>query len=103
MQVGLLCEAMGHMKYVPAEGLLRRYIPKDYEMGELSRCAAIWSLGHLHAGVPDEGLAQLLFDRLTDPGTMPPEMDRVRIMSIISMARMKTRTQFEPGPARIVG
>ena len=96
VQVGLLCEAMGQMKYVPAEGLLRRYIPKDYEMGELSRCAAIWSLGHLHAGVPDEGLAQLLFDRLTDPGTMPPEMDRVRIMSIISMARMKTRTQFEP-------
>lgn len=96
IQVGLLCEAMGLMKYAPAEKLLRSYIPKDYMMGELSRGAAIWSLGHLHAGEPDEELAKLLFERLTDPSTFPQEMERVRMMSIVTMGRMKTRTQGEP-------
>lgn len=96
VQVGLLCEALGQMKYAPADELLRRYVPKDHTMGELSRSAAIWALGHLHADKPDEDLAKQLFGRLTDPGTMPPEAERVRIMSVITMARMKTRTQWEP-------
>ncbi len=96
IQVGLLCEALGLMKYAPAEELLRRYVPKDMTMGERSRSAAIWALGHLHAGKPDEGLAKLLFERLTDPSLFPPEMESVRNMSVVSMARMKTRTQVEP-------
>lgn len=96
VQVALLFEAMGQLNYAPAEGLLRRYIPKDYDMGELSRSAAIWALGHLHAGKANEELAKKLYERLTDPGTMPPEMEGVRIMSIITMGRIKTRTQIEP-------
>lgn len=96
IQVALLCEAFGMMKYAPAKELLKRYIPKDFVMGERSRCAAIWSLGHLHADQPDEGLAKLLFERLTESGLMPGEWDSVRNMSVISMARMKTRTQMEP-------
>lgn len=96
VQVALLFEAMGQLNYTPAEGLLRRYIPKDYDMGELSRSAAIWALGHFHAGKANEELAKQLYERLTDPGTMPPEMEGVRVMCIISMGRIKTRTQIEP-------
>ena len=96
VQVAHLCEALGLMKYAPAKALLRRYVPKDMTMGERSRSAAIWALGHLHAGQPDEELAKLLFERLTDPSLFPPEMDSVRNMSVVSMARMKTRTQVEP-------
>ena len=96
-QVGLLFEAIGEMKYAPAEGLLRRYVPKDLILGEMSRSAAIWALGHLHANQPDEGLAMLLYGRLTEPSSAePPEWDRVRDMSLVSMVRMKTRTQWEP-------
>lgn len=96
-QVALLFETMGQMKYAPAEGLLRRYVPKDLILGEMSRSAAIWSLGHLHANQPDEELAKQLFGRLTEPASAePPELDRVREMSLVSLARMKSRTQWEP-------
>ena len=39
----------------------------------------------------------LLYGRLTEPSSAePPEWDRVRDMSLVSMVRMKTRTQWEP-------
>lgn len=96
-QVALLFEAIGQMKYAPAEALLRQYVPKDLILGEMSRSAAIWTLGHLHANQPDEGLAMQLYGRLTEPSSAePPEWDRVRDMSLVSMVRMKTRTQWEP-------
>lgn len=95
-QVGLLFEAMGQMKYAPCESLLRQYIPKDYTMGEKSRGAAIWTLGLLHAGQPDEELAKLLFARMVDPSNSPEEMGRVRVMSLVSIARMQAKSQLEP-------
>lgn len=94
-QVGHLCEALGLMKYAPAEPLLRRYIPKNYPMGEFSRGGAIWALGHLHAGTPDETLATQLIERLTDPNPLPPEMTRVRFASALSLGRMKAKSQAE--------
>lgn len=97
VQVGLLFESLGQMQYAPADGLLRRYVPKDLGLGEMSRPAAIWALGHLHANQPDEALAKQLFERLTEPASvLPPESERVRDMSLVSLARMKTRTQLEP-------
>jgi hypothetical protein len=79
-----------------ADPLLREYIPKDYKMGVLSRSAAIWSLGLLHAGIPDEALAKQLMERIADdlsgPGN-PPEMDQVKHMSAASIVRMKAASQ----------
>ncbi|HTI49948.1 MAG TPA: HEAT repeat domain-containing protein [Planctomycetaceae bacterium] len=99
LQVAHLFEAMGVRKYTPAESLWRRYIPKDYAMGELSRGAAIWALAQLHAGQPDEPLARLLAERLTDsvpPPAEPPEMMRVRVMCAVGLGRMKAASQLEP-------
>lgn len=96
-QVAHLCEALGLMNYAPAEELLRRYIPKDYSMGELSRGAAIWALGRLHAGVPDEPLAELLAARVTDPApppSEPSEMMRVRVMGTVTIVRMRAVSQL---------
>ncbi|MSR58374.1 MAG: phycocyanin alpha phycocyanobilin lyase [Planctomycetaceae bacterium] len=96
--VAHLCEAMGLMNYAPAEDLLRQYIPKNYNMGEFSRGAAIWALGKLHAGVPDEPLAALLAARITDPAPppdQPPEMMRVRLMGTVSIVRMGVTSQLE--------
>ncbi|MSR58682.1 MAG: hypothetical protein EXS05_13685 [Planctomycetaceae bacterium] len=94
-QVAHLCEAMGLMKFMAAEPLLKRYIPKDYMMGELSRSAAIWSLGLLHAGEPDAPLARQLIERLIDPpAAIPPEMHMVRTMSAISLGRMRSGSQL---------
>jgi HEAT repeat protein len=95
-QTAHLIEAMGRMRYAPAEPLLRQYIPKDYAMGMFSRTAAIWSLGWLHEGIPDESLAAQLAERATDdssgPGN-PPEMRSVRCMSAVSIGRMKATSQ----------
>ncbi len=96
-QVGHLCEALGLMKYAPAEPLLQRFVPKNLILGELSRSGAIWALGHLHAGVPDEPLAQLMTGRLTESMmVIPAEMTRVRVASAISLGRMKAKSQLAP-------
>lgn len=92
-QVSHLCEAVGVMKYVPADALLRKYVPKDFTYGDLSRPAAIWALGHLHAGTPDEDLAKLLIARLTDTNPFPSETFPVKQMSAVSLARMKAVSQ----------
>lgn len=93
-QAAHLFEALGQMKYQPAEPLMKRYIPKDYGMGEYSRSAAIWSLGKLHIGQIDESLASAICARVTEPGSaMPPEMSRVRLAGAIALGNMKAKSQ----------
>jgi hypothetical protein len=92
-QTAHLLEAFGRMHYASAEPLLREHVPKDFKLGELSRSAAIWSLGVLHAGVPDEGLASQLAERASDIYSMPPELILVQTMSIVSIGRMKADSQ----------
>jgi len=92
-QAAHLLESFGMLNYSEAEPLLRRYIPKDLKMGELSRSAAIWSLGLLHKGVPDESLASQFTERILDAG-IPSEMFTVQMMSVVSIGRMKAVSQL---------
>jgi hypothetical protein len=87
-EVAHLFELFGKLKYAPCEPLLRQHVPKRFELGYFSRSAAIWTLGHLHDGVPDEGLATQCMERIKDIGP-PPEMPKVQIMSCIAIGRMK--------------
>ncbi|OHB84014.1 MAG: hypothetical protein A2V98_01470 [Planctomycetes bacterium RBG_16_64_12] len=93
-QLSQLLEAFGQMKYVPAEPLLRRHIPKNSPFGLGSRAASIWSLGHLHAGKPEPELARLLDERLSDINLMFPEAGEVRLMSAVTLGRMKAKTSL---------
>jgi HEAT repeat protein len=96
-QGAMLCETLGLMKYAPADAVLRKYIPKNLVLGELTRSGAIWALGHLHAGKPDEPLARLMTERLTEPASaIPMEMFRVRHACAISLGRMQAKSQVEP-------
>src|SRR4029079_3987483 len=61
-QTAHLFEAFGRMKFAVAEPLLREHIPKNAPAGVLARKSAIWSLGLLHEGIPDEALAQKLIE-----------------------------------------
>lgn len=92
-QTAHLLESFGQLNYTAAEPLLRRYIPKVIEMGEVSRSAAIWSLGLMHKGVPDEPLAKQFMDRITDTG-IPAEFRMVQIFSVVSIGRMKAVSQL---------
>jgi HEAT repeat protein len=92
-----LFEALALMKYEPAYPLMNRYIAKDYIMGEYSRSAAIWGLGHVHVGKSNETLAAAIIARVTEPTiAMPPEMTRVRLAGTIALGKMKAKSQAGP-------
>jgi HEAT repeat protein len=97
LQVAHLFEAFGLMNYAPAEPLLREFIPKQLINGYYSRGAAIWALGLLHAGVPDESLASQFAERMNDVVAIPPdvsETDVVWRMSALSLGRMRAESQL---------
>ncbi len=91
-QIAHLFELFAIMQYDPAEELLREYVPKPspaIAMGYFSRGAAIWTLGHFHAGKPDQGLADQLLERLNDTADVfNSELDIAWQMSAISLGRM---------------
>ena len=97
-QVAHLFEAIGRMKYAPAEPLLLPYVTKPpigQSMKPFSRGTAIWALGRLHEGSPDNVLADQLIARVIDIGTFPPELDLIRQVSAVALARMKAVSQIE--------
>jgi hypothetical protein len=83
------------MKYETAEPLLREYVPKNFKIGQQSRKSAIWALGLLHAGVPDEPLARQLLERVVDQGGPGQLAERVPIkeISAVSIGRMHATSQ----------
>ncbi len=93
--VAHLFEALGVMKYMPADKLLREYLPLTLSLGEFSRPCAAWALGKLYEGTTNPELAELLIARVIDPATMPPEFSEVRQMSAISLARIKATETVE--------
>ena len=94
-QVCHLNQALGRLKYTPCDDLLREYIPKSSPFLPESRTGAIWALGHLHADKPDDELAKLLSARLSDVDIIVPEAIEVRIMSAVSLGRMKSEKSLE--------
>jgi HEAT repeat protein len=91
-----LNQFLGQQKYVPADAVLRRFIPRSRgKPGLESRAAAVWALGLLHEGKNEDGLAAAIEERLNDTHSYPPEDVRVRRMSAITLGRMQAK-QTEP-------
>ncbi len=88
-QVAQLFEAFGQMRHAEAEPLMLEYVPKQVPFGLESRTAAIWGLGHLHAGEPEPDLVERFVGRLSDTSPMFPEAPEVRTMAAISLGRMR--------------
>ncbi|MEM9367805.1 MAG: hypothetical protein AAGD07_17575 [Planctomycetota bacterium] len=86
-----LLMAFGQMKYEPADDLMRRFIPKRFDLGDGTRSAAIWGLGYLHEDEPDPALVSLLEGRLNDVSDEDPELDDVRRMAAVSLGRMRAK------------
>ena len=91
-QLCQLIEAFGQMQYVQAEPLLREYVPKKPPFDPECRAAAIWTLGHFHAGRPDQQLVRQFVQRLSDVNSMEPEAESVRVTSAVSLGRMKAES-----------
>lgn len=95
-QCAFLFDALAAMQYWEAEPLWRKYIPKQPPMGLYSRSSAIWALGKRYAGMHDPALAKELIERLTDPATVPPELEYVRYTCALSLARMGAKEMVDP-------
>ncbi len=98
MQVAHLFEAFGRMKYAPAEPLMLPYVAKPpigKAMKFFSRGTAIWALGRLHEGTPDNALADQLIARVIDIDPFPPEFPVIRQVSAVALVRMKAVSQIE--------
>ena len=79
---------LGQMKYRPAIPALVRLIPQFGPYATRSREAAIWAIGKIDAGHPNAAIARQLLSRLNDAYNLPPEIDGVRAMAAIALARM---------------
>jgi HEAT repeat protein len=92
-QLAQLNQLLGQRKHQPADPALRQFIPKMGSLGAYeSRAAAIWALGMIHEGQTVDTLAAALQGRLNDVASIPPEGAPVRIMSAISLGRMKAKS-----------
>ncbi|MHB8862011.1 MAG: HEAT repeat domain-containing protein [Pirellulaceae bacterium] len=90
-QLSYLAQALGRLNVAAADGVLRKYVPKNLSVHPTSRAAAIWALGLLHAEQPDEKLADQFLERLLDIfNPMIPEEPEVARMSAVSLGRMKS-------------
>ncbi|WP_197444241.1 HEAT repeat domain-containing protein [Maioricimonas rarisocia] len=93
-QVAHLFEALAILNFAPAEDLLREYVPKKFINGYYSRGAAIWSLGLMYAGRPDEDLVGQFVERMMDMHPTNPDVDIVYEMSATSLGRMNAESRL---------
>ena len=84
--------AFGQMRYNEAEGLIRKYIPKDFSLGDNSRAAATWAIGLIYEGKAPPDITQRLVERLNDVNSLFAEIGDVRGMAAVSLGRMKSES-----------
>lgn len=90
-QVAHLLEACARMKVMEASDIFLMYVQKEPVPGDniLCRCAASWGLGHLYEGSANEAISEVLIERVVDDADQPRELDIVKHMAVLSLARMK--------------
>ncbi len=84
--------AFGDQDFKAAEPLLRRYLPKNFDLGYDPRGAAAWSIGMMHQGDPQEDLVRIFVERLSDTQSLEPEVSEVRQMCAIGLGRMEAES-----------
>ncbi|MFP6763047.1 MAG: hypothetical protein VB858_05500, partial [Planctomycetaceae bacterium] len=91
-----LFESFAGQHYRPAEELLRKYVSKTpFRYGfAFCRMAAIWSLGHLHAGQPDAELIQQFTQRMFDQSMEEPESEQVISASALALGIMQNQASL---------
>ncbi len=95
LQVAQIFQAFGQAKYSPGEDEMHAYVPKNMMLGLTARTAAVWAIGHLHAGKPDPAYVEEFVGRMNDIQGPLPEMTAIRAMSAISLGRMQAKDTVE--------
>ena len=102
LQLAHLFELLGRLKTVAAIPLLQKYVPKVLFYGIKSRSSAIWALGVIQEGQQNEPLAKQLMERIMDTMSSPPELDEVRRTSVLTLGRLRAKTQLQ-GLKQLIG
>ncbi|MEM6470578.1 MAG: hypothetical protein AAF802_13560 [Planctomycetota bacterium] len=87
--------AFGQQRFAPSEGLMRKYVIKDFSLGERARAAACWSLGWIRENDPESRLVSSMVARVRDVRGEEPEFEEVRRMCAISLGRMNARSAIK--------
>lgn len=93
-QVAHLMELLGTLKDAAAIPVLEIYIPKTDRYGVNSRACAIWALGVIQEGQPNERLAKKLMERYVDTNSLPPEVFEVRRAAVLTLGRLRAKSQL---------
>lgn len=93
-QLAHLMELLGTLKYAAAIPLLEIYIPKTDRYGVNSRSCAIWALGVIQEGQPNERLAKKLMERYADTNSLPPEVFEVRRAAVLTLGRLRAKPEL---------
>jgi len=88
-QMATAMQALALLKHMPADPILRRYVPKKSGLGTEARGAAVWGLGKLHAGRGDHDLVASFSQRLLDYDVLEPEIPIVHRMAAVGLGLMK--------------
>lgn len=92
LQMAQLVQIVGLMKFELAESVLVKLVGRNPLLGYETRAAAIWSLGQMHVGDPDEKLVKAFRSRVTDVQNVPPEDPRVRRAAAIALGLMYSKS-----------
>jgi HEAT repeat protein len=94
LQMAHLFIGFGDQRYREADPLMRKYLPKDFSLGDHSRPAAAWALGMLYEDEPQEDLAAIMVKRLSDVRGPERESREMRRMCVVSLGRMKAESSL---------
>ncbi len=105
LRLAFAFQALGHNAYLPADEMLRVYVPKNSQrMRTNARNAAIWALGEIWRGRLDSGLEQPLAERMLDPAIVDAEAETVKYVCAIALGKIgnpSSITQLEASPEKM--
>ncbi len=89
IRLSYLNEAFGKNRYVAANEMLMKFIPKrGHLFGIVSRASAIWALGKLNTGKDNPSLRASLYERMRDFEPSSPEDYLVRFSCNLALGEM---------------
>ena len=89
-----LIQALGRLRYKPADATLRKYVPKG-SSDETPRAAAVWALGRIHTGNPPEQLVSQMHARFLDESDNDPESELVKDFVVVGLGHMKSQQSLD--------
>jgi HEAT repeat protein len=90
-EIAQLLQNLGQAKMQESLSFVHSFIPKGSGWAESARTAAIWAAGKIQEGTADTRISRQLIDRMQDDDPQHPESTDVRVMSAISLARVKDK------------